>query len=133
MMEATFLTIKMPRRVKGDPVIYVCSPYAGDREANAKRAERYCRFVWEQGGIPLAPHLLFPRFLCEDTPAERQAGLKMARKLLTMCDEVWVFGDRISQGMAAEIAEAAGRFIPIYHMDDALTLTIEARQARRGW
>lgn len=79
------------------------------------------------------PHLLFPRFLCEDTPAERQAGLKMARKLLTMCDEMWVFGDRISQGMAAEIAEAAGRFIPIYHMSDALTLTIEARQARRGW
>ena len=131
-MKSAMLTIKVPRRVKGDPVIYICSPFAGDRAANSKRAERYCRFTWEQGGIPLAPHLLFPRFLDEDTPAERAAGLDMARKLLTMCDEMWVFGDRISQGMAAEIAEAAGRFIPIYHMDDALTLTIEARQARRG-
>lgn len=133
MMEPIFLTIKTPRRVKNDPVIYICSPYAGDREANAKRAERYSRFVWEQGGIPLAPHLLFPRFMDESNPNERQAGLRMARKLLTMCDEMWVFGDRISQGMAAEIAEAAGRMIPIYHMNEALTLSVEAYQARRGW
>lgn len=130
-MRDIFLTVKFPRRVKGDPVIYVCSPFASDREANAKRAERYCRFVWSRGGIPLAPHLLFPRFMDDTNEKEREAGLRMGRKLLTLCDEMWVFGDRISTGMAAEIAEAAGRFIPIYHMDDATALLVEAKEAQR--
>lgn len=75
-----------PGSLRGDPVIYVCSPYAGDPEGNSKRAVEYCRTVWECGGIPLAPHLLFPRFMDDDNPDEREAGLRMARKLLTMCD-----------------------------------------------
>lgn len=130
-MREIFLTLNIPRRVKGNPVIYVCSPFAGDMEGNARRAERYCRFVWSRGGIPLAPHLLFPRFMDDTNEKEREAGLHMGRKLLALCDEMWVFGDRISTGMAAEIAEAAGRFIPIYHLDDAMTLRVEAKGAHR--
>ena len=103
-----------PRALAGDPVIYVCSPYAGDRAENARRAEEYCRAVWEHGGIPLPPHLLFPRFMDDSDPTERDAGLRMARKLLTMCSEVWVFGGRISAGMAAEIQAATDQHIPVY-------------------
>jgi len=97
-------------------VIYVCSPYAADPERNARRAENFCRYVWKMGGIPLAPHLLFPRFMNENRHKEREAGLRMARKLLGMCDEMWVFGD--------EIIEASARCIPIYHYDGPITLTI---------
>ena len=70
--------------------------------------------MWEHGGIPLAPHLLFPRFMDDSDPTERDAGLRMARKLLTMCSEVWVFGGRISAGMAAEIQAATDQHIPVY-------------------
>ncbi len=34
--------------------------------------------------------------------------MEMGRELLTICDELWVFGDRISEGMAAEIELAEG-------------------------
>ena len=44
-----------PARFPFRPVVYVCSPYAGDVEANTARARRYCRYVTNQGGIPLAP------------------------------------------------------------------------------
>ena len=123
-MKAAYTRIKKPRRVTDDPVIYVCSPYAADPERNARRAENFCRYVWKMGGIPLAPHLPFPRFMNENRHKEREAGLRMARKLLGMCDEMWVFGDEISEGMVGEIIEASARCIPIYHYDGPITLTI---------
>ena len=33
--------------------------------------------------------------------------------LLGLCDELWVFGDRISKGMAAEIEYAKKAYIPV--------------------
>lgn len=132
-MKPAYTRIKKPRKLTDDPVVYVCSPYAADPERNARLAEDYCRFVWQRGGIPLAPHLLFPRFMDDSCPAERDAGLRMARKLLGMCDELWVFGDLISEGMVAEIAAAASQSIPIYHHPGPLTLRIsrKVRPARR--
>ena len=123
-MKVAYTRIKKPRRVTDDPVIYVCSPYAADPERNARRTENFCRYVWKMGGIPLAPHLLFPRFMNENRNKEREAGLRMARKLLGMCDEMWVFGDEISEGMVGEIVEASARCIPIYHYNGPITLTI---------
>ena len=52
-----------PPRFPFRPVVYICSPYAGDVERNVLRARRYCRYAADQGFIPLAPHLLFPQFL----------------------------------------------------------------------
>ena len=43
------------------PLVYVCSPYSGDVEANTEAARRYCRFAVDKGYIPVAPHLLYPR------------------------------------------------------------------------
>lgn len=88
------------------PIIYVCSPYAGDIQRNVADARRYCRFAVEQGYIPIAPHLLFPQFLDDTDPTERELGLFFGNALMSKCAEVWVFGDRISNGMAAEIRRA---------------------------
>ena len=41
------------------PIVYICSPYSGDVDANTAAARRYSRFAVEQGYIPIAPHLLF--------------------------------------------------------------------------
>lgn len=88
------------------PLAYICSPYAGDIGANMDAARRYCRFAVEQGYIPIAPHLLFPQFLDESVPKERGLGLFFGNVLLDKCAEVWVFGERISAGMDAEIRRA---------------------------
>ena len=40
------------------PIVYICSPYAGDVEANVENARRYSCFAVDAGYIPIAPHLL---------------------------------------------------------------------------
>ena len=86
------------------PLVYICSPYSGDVEVNTKNARRFSRFAAEQNRIPLTPHLLYPQFLDENNPSERELGLFFGIVLLGKCSEVWVFGDTLSSGMAAEIA-----------------------------
>ena len=88
------------------PLVYVCSPYAGNVEQNVKDAVRYCRHVIRRGCIPYAPHLLFPRLLNDDDPAERRLGLDFGLAMLYRCDELWVFGSRVSSGMKGEIDRA---------------------------
>ena len=88
------------------PIIYVCSPYAGNVESNVAAARCYSRFAVDSGYIPIAPHLLFPQFLRDDDPAERELGLFFGNALMSKCSEVWVFGETISPGMAAEIRRA---------------------------
>lgn len=88
------------------PIVYICSPFAGDIEANVKAARAYSRFAVESGYIPIAQHLLFPQFLKDSDPKERQLGLFFGNALMSKCSEVWVFGSRISPGMEAEINRA---------------------------
>ena len=88
------------------PIVYICSPYAGDVEGNTAAARRYSRFAVDAGYIPIAPHLLFPQFLDDNKPKERELGLFFGNAILSKCAEMWVFGDRISEGMEAEIKRA---------------------------
>ena len=88
------------------PIVYICSPYAGDTESNIKAAQKYSRFAVNKGYIPIDAHLLFPQFLNDADPAERKLGLFFGNALMSKCSEVWVFGERISTGMEAEIKRA---------------------------
>ncbi len=94
-------------------LIYVASPYRGDIEQNTEYAETCCHFVLEQGGIFYCPHLLLPHVLDENVPSEREMALEIGKEMLLKCDEVWAFGDRISEGMAGEITFAEKNDIPV--------------------
>jgi len=99
-------------------LIYVCSPYAGDTEYNISRAKGYCRFVVSKGNIPLATHLHFPQFMDDDDKEQRKLGLEFALFLLGKCNAVWVFGKKVTEGMAREIKEAKKRNIPIKYFNE---------------
>lgn len=88
------------------PLVYICSPYAGDVETNAENARKYSRFAVENMAIPFAPHLLMPQYMDEAT--ERDLALRMGFIFLSKCEQVWVFGERITNGMAYEIRRATG-------------------------
>lgn len=88
------------------PIVYICSPYAGDVSKNVENARKFSRFAVDKGYIPIAPHLLFPQFLNDANPRERQLGLFFGNALMSKCSEVWVFGGRISDGMEEEIKRA---------------------------
>ncbi len=109
-----FTNIETERRIaRFRPIVYVCSPYAGDTDANTQDARRYCRFAVDNGYIPLAPHLFFPQFMNDADPQERNLAMFMNMALMSKCAEVWVFGEYISKGMAVEIRKAKEKRQPI--------------------
>ena len=101
------------------PLVYICSPYAGDVAENVRRAREYSRFAVKRHCIPIAPHLLFPQFMNDGNKAERELALFMGMVLLTQCREVWVFGGTVSSGMALEIGKARGRAMPIRYFSES--------------
>lgn len=100
------------------PLVFICSPYAGDRERNAQRARAFCRFAVSEHCIPIAPHLLFPQFMEEDDPAQRRLGIFFGLVLQSKCREVWAFGGKITKGMSVELAKARERGLPIRYFTE---------------
>lgn len=99
------------------PLVYICSPFSGDVEGNTEWTKLFCRFALENGHIPLAPHLMFPQFMDEGDPEERELAMFMDIVLLGKCSQVWVLGEEISEGMLAEINVAKRRRQPIRYFD----------------
>lgn len=106
------------KRTAYKPLVFICSPFAGDMVCNAERARAYCRFAVSKNCIPIAPHLLFPQFMEEADPAQRELGIFFGLVLQSKCKEVWVFGRIISKGMAVEIQKANERQLPIRYFTD---------------
>lgn len=100
------------------PIVYICSPYAGDVDGNTEKARRYSRFAVDQGALPIAPHLLLPQYMDETT--ERELAMQMNMVLLAHCLEIWVFGSFISEGMKAEIARAKQKRMTIRYFTEDL-------------
>lgn len=98
--------------------IYVCSPYSGDVEKNVNFARKVSREVALGGHLPITPHLLFPQFISEEM--ERELAIRMNIELLIICDELWVFGNKITKGMAEEIKfiEESGKRIRYFKLKE---------------
>jgi len=94
-------------------MIFVSSPYAGDVERNTEFAKQACQYVIGMGNAFFCPHLLYPQILNDQIQEERKLGMEMAKQLLLSCDEIWAFGNRISQGMFEEIEYARQHDIPV--------------------
>jgi ParB family chromosome partitioning protein len=82
--------------------IYVCSPYGGDFE-NFKKAVEYCKYVAAQGHIPYASHVMLHGIFQDDVYEQRLKGLQAGFEMIRIIDEIWVFGEEITNGMKQEI------------------------------
>ena len=78
--------------------VYICSPLGGDVESNLQKAKQYAKYALLCGTAPVVPHF-YALCLNDDNPKEREIGLAAGLSLLWFCDELWVFGDRVSHGM----------------------------------
>ena len=86
-------------------------------EQNIENAKNYCRYiVKEYGAIPIAPHIYFTQFLNDEIEEDREFGLSAGLFLLSDCDELWYFGDSITQGMTQEICFALEHNIPVKYI-----------------
>ncbi len=100
--------------------MYICSPYNAkteeERTANAAFAEKYCRYIVNEGNIPIAPHIYFTRFMDNGNEAERILGQEIGIELLKKADSMMVLirNENISAGMEREIKYAANHLgIPV--------------------
>ena len=108
-------------KAKYRPLVYICSPFSkGDVKQNKRNARRYCRYAVQHHAIPFAPHLLFPQFMDDSNPAERELAMLMNRVMLGKCDELWVFGNVISKGMKREIKWAKRKKMHIRYFTEDL-------------
>lgn len=87
-------------------VVYVAHPlgFGDDRERNRVAAAYWCGWLADKFGIaPVADWIVLSSVWEED---RREQGLAIDLALIARCDELWLVGGRVSQGMAIERAEA---------------------------
>ena len=80
------------------PLVYICSPYSGDVQANVELARQFCGLAVSAGKIPFAPHLLFPQFMDDADPDQRELAMFFNRVLLAKCEALWAYVGRVSPG-----------------------------------
>jgi hypothetical protein len=100
------------------PLVYICSPLRGDVERNTRNACRYARFAVGKGVIPFAPHLHYPRFMDDGDPRERSLAMAFGLTHLSKCDQIWVFGNTLSEGMRHEVQYARRYGIPVRYFNE---------------
>lgn len=82
--------------------VYVCAPLGGNIEENLKKVKIYTAYALRCGTAPVVPHF-YAECLDDNNPKDREVGLAAGMSLLWLCDEVWVFGDTVTDGMRAEL------------------------------
>ena len=63
---------------------------------------QYCRYALLCGTAPVVPHF-YAECLDDNDPKDREIGLAAGLSLLWFCDELWLFGDTVTEGMRAEL------------------------------
>lgn len=88
-------------------IVYIAHKIGGDVENNIKKVIAICREInlTEPNVIPLVPYLSDLYALKDEIPSERERGLSNGLFILKkgFIDEIWLYGDKISKGMRAEI------------------------------
>ena len=82
--------------------VYLCAPLGGDVTDNLEKIRQYCRYALLCGTAPVVPHF-YAECLDDSVPAEREIGRSAGMSLLWFCDELWLFGDTVTEGMVAEL------------------------------
>ena len=82
--------------------VYVCAPLGGNVESNLKKVRAYTEYALRCGTAPVVPHF-YAECLDDNDPKDREIGLAAGLSLLWFCDELWLFGDTVTDGMKNEL------------------------------
>lgn len=86
-------------------IIYICSAYGGDLQ-NYVKSKAYCREVIREGNLPVALRVFLPPLIQRgegESKEEREYTLAAAATIIPHCDEVRVYGHKITSDMQKEI------------------------------
>ena len=115
----------------GRRLVYICSPLRGDVEKNIEFARQKAQEVFQEGCIPVCPHLMFPPITDPENPELDQTMREMGLRLVESCQEVRVFGPEWTEGMWAEIRHAMKLDIDVMTDQKTIGRTPPTRQAAR--
>ena len=105
--------------------VYICAPLGGDVENNLRKAVQYTEYALRCGTAPVVSHF-YAECLDDTNPEDRRIGTKAGLALLERCDEMWVFGEKITPGMRAELELCEEQGIPVrYVPEEQLNLETE--------
>lgn len=93
--------------------VFISHPVRGNVQANVKNASRWVRLALLEGHIPIAPYIAYTQALDDSIETERMTGHRAGLELLLLCNELWVCGEHISEGMEAEIWRCYTYNIPV--------------------
>lgn len=95
--------------------VYVAHPLRGNVTENVKKVTEICQNISEEGiVIPFSP---IHAFGFVDPAGDQTFVFKCCLRLLSLVDELWVFGDWCkSEGCQIEIDYAKQRGIPVIFM-----------------
>ena len=98
-------------------IVFIAHPISGDIKGNLEKVIKIVRQlnIERDDIIPFAPYWVDCHALNDDVPEERERGIKNDTEFFKrgVIDELWLYGDRISNGMQAEINLATKLNIPI--------------------
>ena len=98
--------------------VYLCAPLGGDVRQNLNKVRDYTKYALLCGTAPVVPHF-YAQCLNDSIPKEREIGMAAGLSLLWFCDELWIFGDEITDGMRAEIQFCKNLNIPTRIIPDS--------------
>ncbi len=105
---------RTPDRVQNGPkLVYICAPLRGEVEKNIEFARQKAREVFQNGDVPVCPHLMFPPIADPTHPMEDRAAREMGLRLVASCQQLNVYGPTWTEGMWAEIHRAEELGIPV--------------------
>ena len=95
--------------------VYICHPLRGDIEGNLEKVKDIVRAVCSEEFVAFAPHLAFATVFDDTIPEQRARGISTDLALLRSgkIDEMWVYGEKLSEGMKFEIEVCLEHNIPI--------------------
>ena len=98
-------------------IVYIVHPIRGDVQGNILKVLSILKKHHTAKIYPFAPYIVSLQYLDDNSPEDRERGIKANVELFErdFIDELWVFGDRISSGMKAEIELAERLKIPIVY------------------
>lgn len=94
--------------------VFIAHPMTGDIEGNSTKVTAICREIHSPEIIPIFPSFTTRRYLTPD-PKDRELATAHIQEYFNrkMIDEVWLYGDKITDGMWREIRTAFDRKIPV--------------------
>lgn len=97
--------------------VYICAPLGGNIQKNLKKVKQYARYALICGTAPVVPHF-YALCLNDNIPKEREIGMAAGLSLLWFCDEMWIFGDEVTESMKAEMQFCKSLNIPVRKVRD---------------